>query len=367
MVTSATGSDALTNLSNSYVKKETDEDPLGMDAFLTMLVAQMQNQDPLNPAEGTEFSTQLAQFSQLEQAMNTNTNLENLIETMSSGSETNLEGHLGKEVLASVNAIEVDGGEAVGGYYTMEEHGDVRVNIYDKSGRRIRTLYPGQKDPGSHAVSWDGLDSNGNKVEDGTYNYEVLANSGTGFQSVQTTVNGKVDGIIYKDGTAYLQVGGAFVRPDSVIKVWEPETVAPDDETQSLPLNPVSYIGNSVEAVTGVMGVTDGEAPEMPFDLAEEDEVRVQIYDASGNIVRTLDLGTVEAGEQTIDWDGKDESGNDVANGVYGYQVLTKGAFADTKVTGEVDGVVYVGGKPFLQVGDKLINPSDIVKVSGGS
>ncbi len=365
MVTSATGSSAINNLSSSYVKKETDEDPLGMDSFLTMLVAQMQNQDPLNPAEGTEFSTQLAQFSQLEQAMNTNTNLEKLIESMSSDSETNLEGFLGKEVLASVNAIEVDGGEAVGGYYTLENLGDVRVNIYDKGGKKIRTLYPGQKDVGSHAVSWDGMDSDGKKVEDGTYNYEVVVNDGTGFQSVQTTVNGKVDGIIYKDGTAYLQVGGAFVRPDSVIKVWEPEVTAPEE--QPLPLNPVSYIGNSVEAVTGVMGVTDGEAPEMPFNLAEDDEVRVQIYDASGNVVRTLDLGTVEAGEHTIDWDGKDESGDDVANGVYGYQVLTKGAFADTKVTGEVDGVVYVGGKPFLQVGDKLINPSDIVKVSGGS
>ncbi len=85
MVTASTGSGSIDKLASSYVQRETDEDPLGMDAFLTMLVAQMQNQDPLSPMEGTEFSTQLAQFSQLEQAMNTNTNLEKLIESLSSG------------------------------------------------------------------------------------------------------------------------------------------------------------------------------------------------------------------------------------------------------------------------------------------
>ena len=114
------GNSAVNNISNSYQQRVTDEDPLGMDAFLTMLVAQLQNQDPLNPMEGTEFSTQLAQFSQLEQAMNTNDNLEKLIETMSEESETNLQDYLGKEVVAAVDSIEVDGGEPVGGYYTVE-------------------------------------------------------------------------------------------------------------------------------------------------------------------------------------------------------------------------------------------------------
>ena len=54
------------------------QDPLGRDAFLTMLVAQLQNQDPLNPMEGSDFSAQLAQFSSLEQLFKVNDNLENI-------------------------------------------------------------------------------------------------------------------------------------------------------------------------------------------------------------------------------------------------------------------------------------------------
>lgn len=354
----STGTGSVNNISNSYQQRETDEDPLGMDAFLTMLVAQLQNQDPMNPMEGTEFSSQLAQFSQLEQAMNTNTNLEALIEKMGENSESNLQDYIGKEVVAAVDSIEVDGGEAIGGYYTVDAPSDVRVTIYNSKGEAVRNIYPGQVQPGSHAIDWDGKTDDGIVSTDGTYRFEVLAHDGTGgYKAVQTTVSGKVDGILNKDGTNYLQVEGAFVKPDSVLRVWE-------SQEETAPESPVSYIGRDVEATTGVIGLTNGETGAIPYSLERDEEVKIRIYDAAGAAVKEISLGVQEKGDNTFTWDGKDSEEITAPNGVYSYQVLTKGAYADTRVTGEVDGVVYVGGTPYLQVGDSLVNPAAIVKVA---
>jgi len=80
MTVSSTNNSALENISSSYQSNEKNktekEDALGRDTFLTMLVAQLQNQDPLNPMDGTDFSAQLAQFSQLEQLINLNESME---------------------------------------------------------------------------------------------------------------------------------------------------------------------------------------------------------------------------------------------------------------------------------------------------
>ena len=71
------------------------EDPLGRDVFLKMLVAQMENQDPLNPMEGTDFSAQLAQFSSLEQLFNVNDTLEDLAASMKSTGQENVLDYIG--------------------------------------------------------------------------------------------------------------------------------------------------------------------------------------------------------------------------------------------------------------------------------
>ena len=82
MTISSTGNSSLDKITGSYQSSDTEktskEDALGRDAFLTMLVAQLQNQDPLNPMDGTDFSAQLAQFSQLEQLINLNDSMDNL-------------------------------------------------------------------------------------------------------------------------------------------------------------------------------------------------------------------------------------------------------------------------------------------------
>lgn len=224
---------SLEALSNSYVKTEKEEDPLGRDSFLTMLVAQLKHQDPLNPLEGTDFTAQLAQFSGLEQQFDMNDNLEQIISTLESRNDPNLIGYIGKEISGAIDSIDVyDGHASTSGYFTLSQPTGVVASIYNSDGEIIKRMNLGQLDPGTHSLRWDGTNNDGAIVDDGTYSYTVTAMNSEGGESyaIPTTVSGEVDGVVYKGGIGYLTVGDALVNPASVVEVTQPETVAQNNQ-----------------------------------------------------------------------------------------------------------------------------------------
>ncbi|MDY0164039.1 FlgD immunoglobulin-like domain containing protein [Desulfobotulus sp.] len=359
MVTTTSTNAALAKVAASYKSKEDEKkDPLGREAFLTMLVTQLQHQDPLNPMEGTDFTAQLAQFSQLEATFNTNKALESILAALQTGSSKDLEAYMGKEVLAEIDSIEVSSGKAVGGFYTLEEGAAVTVNIYNESGTLVRSLSLGQQEAGSYPISWDARNSADQQVADGSYRFDVIALGPGGLSRVQTTVEGTVDGILYANGKAYLQVQGTFVDPESLIKVWEKGSTGPV-------VSPMEFIGRDVLAETAVIdfdGTILGNTPGYTLDRA--DEVLVEIYDKDGKLVKSLYEGTKSAGENhAISWDGKNSLGITVEAGVYSYRVLTKGAVADTRVSGEVTGLVYRNGTPYLNMDGYLVSSGAVRSV----
>ncbi|MFZ5572009.1 MAG: flagellar hook assembly protein FlgD [Thermodesulfobacteriota bacterium] len=218
------GSSSVNTLLTGHTKEaEEKKDPLGREAFLNMLIAQLKHQDPLNPLEGTDFTAQLAQFSMLEQQFNTNDNLEALLQSMSAKREDNLIEYIGKEVSGTAETMVLKGGKASGGMYTMEEQAEVSISIFNSEGREVRTLYAGQKGAGSHQIQWDGTDNDGQTLADGTYTYEVTALDAIGgFVPVKTSVIGEVTGVTYENGTAYLEVGDKLLDPVTVRHVWKP-------------------------------------------------------------------------------------------------------------------------------------------------
>ena len=224
MTVNATSSaNQVTNslLTGHEKKTEEEKDPLGREAFLTMLVAQLQHQDPLNPMEGTDFTSQLAQFSSLEQQFATNDALLAIQRALESGNEESLIDYIGKNVQGETNTLIMKGGRISGGSYTLQSEADVIVGIYDTDGLQVRSLYPGQKEPGVHPVNWDGKDNSGNSVTDGTYLYEVIAVSDQGgVVSTSTSIEGLVSGVVVKDGKQYLQLGDTLLDPGTVTKVW---------------------------------------------------------------------------------------------------------------------------------------------------
>lgn len=217
------GSSSLAAISGSYVDSTQEEDDknLGQSDFLTMMVAQLQYQDPLNPVEGTDYTSQLAQFSSLEQQINTNSNLEAILKTIQEqGGEDNLLDYIGKEITCQDNLVTLENGTATGATYSLPEPGQVIVTIYDAGGNQVYSYAQTDLAAGTHAVEWNGQSLSGQSVSDGTFRYEIQAISDSGYpQDVQATYTGTVTGLTYANGSPQLLMDGRSVDLQSVISV----------------------------------------------------------------------------------------------------------------------------------------------------
>ncbi|MFO7748843.1 MAG: FlgD immunoglobulin-like domain containing protein [Desulfobacteraceae bacterium] len=338
----------MDRLSSSYQPRETEkeEEALGRENFLTMLVAQLENQDPLNPMEGSDFSAQLAQFSSLEQLMNLNETMENMATAFTNSSEADVTNLVGKEVTGEVDAIEVADGQSFGGAYTITEPGDVMVEIYDAEGNEVRSLYPGQKTSGSYNLNWDGRNNSGDMVEDGSYKYKVLVNSGSGFAEMPTTVTGTVDSVVYNEGKAYLRVNDTLVNPESLVQI------SAGAQTEEAPASITDYLGKEITSSRSIASVKGGNVSgkACSFELENQEDVIVSLFNQTGDEVRSIPLLADEttAGTNTVEWDGKDNAGSLVEEGLYLYSVSTAAGEIATAASGEVSGIEYINGEKYL-------------------
>ena len=201
------------------------ENEMGRDTFLTLLVAQLKHQDPLNPMQSAEFTAQLAQFSSLEQLFNINDNLKVLQGTNDAQIPEYLLDYIGKEIKSSDSNITVINGKASGSSYTLTEHGNVLITVFDNKGLEIRTIHKGNQDPEEYDFYFDGKDNNGYPVPDGEYSYTVQAfdNEGSPIE-VKSGISGQVTAVTYQGGIPYLIVGDHLIKPESVTEVSAGET-----------------------------------------------------------------------------------------------------------------------------------------------
>jgi flagellar basal-body rod modification protein FlgD len=196
---------------------------LGQDAFLQLLVTQLQYQDPLSPMDDKEFVAELAQFSSLEQLTEINTGIDNLATL---GKEQQLMGavnFIGKTIEATGTAVSLASGAATPVTLTLPEDASTcLVNVLNSSGTIVRTVDLGATSAGDVSFTWDGKDYDGNTMDDGTYQVAVTATDADGnVMTVTSTMTGTVTGITQTDGTYYLDIGGdrnvAFTDITSVV------------------------------------------------------------------------------------------------------------------------------------------------------
>lgn len=223
------------------VDTQTDEPMkvLGKDDFLNLLVTQLQHQDPLNPAESTEFTAQLAQFSSLEQLNNINDNLKNMELFQTSVANSQAVSYIGKEITARGNSVQLESGQPVECHFELADHAALAViSVYDAGGGFVKSFEAGPLDSGRQSAAWDGTDRNGSSVSPGLYRFEVQAIDANN-QGVSTTplMSAVVTGVSLIDQRASLITGLQTVAIDDVIAVSEvkatPETVTPEIETNS--------------------------------------------------------------------------------------------------------------------------------------
>ena len=196
---------------------------MGKEDFLTLLVAQLQHQDPLNPAESTEFTAQLAQFSSLEQLQNIETTLNGFEVYQSTLNNIQSSGFIGKTVTATGSMFGVNGGNPDPIRFDLVNDADsVYIQIYDNFGGFVTDIQAGARQAGEQQVAWDGRDSNGATVADGAYTFTVMAmNTDGAIVSANSYTTGIVTGVDYKTGATNLLINDREVPISSVIRIEE--------------------------------------------------------------------------------------------------------------------------------------------------
>jgi flagellar basal-body rod modification protein FlgD len=194
---------------------------MGKEAFLTLLITQLQHQDPLNPADSTEFTAQLAQFSSLEQLSNVNENLNTLKLYQASINNAQAVAFIGKDIVAKGNRLEVKGGRASACEFELSAAAQrVALSIYDARGNFVADIQRTALNAGKQSLVWDGKDRNGNPVSDGAYTFEVQAEGAKGEKLGATTFSkGMVSGVTFEDGVTYLIVGGSKIAVGDVTQI----------------------------------------------------------------------------------------------------------------------------------------------------
>lgn len=211
--------DSVTGSVSSY--SSSNKSVLGKNDFLDMMIAQLQNQDPLNPMDGTEFTAQLAQFSSLEQLSNVNDNMESLLlynNVLCNYESVSL---IGKEITATGSEIVVDGESADIIYNLSEDAQEVTIEIYDAAGKCVDTLEYESQAEGLNTVSWDCSD-----MEEGVYSFTVSAKNSDGESlDVETMLRGIVNGVNFTGSQTYLSVDGQNILIGNVVSVGDIDDV----------------------------------------------------------------------------------------------------------------------------------------------
>ena len=201
--------------------KDTALSGLGKDAFLKLLMTQMQYQDPMSPMDNKDFIAQMAQFSSLEQMKNMNTSLTNFIKTETSSAKLNALTLIGKDVKVNKQYFEIKNGATEDKLkYDVQIPGDVTINVYDANGNSVRTIKEGKMNPGEQSFYWYGKDDNGKTVKDGKYYLEIVDKTNDSNMVYLTpSIFGKVSSVSFKNGKVAIYVGKDKYSLDDILEV----------------------------------------------------------------------------------------------------------------------------------------------------
>lgn len=146
------------------------------DRFLKLLVTQLQNQDPLNPLDNAQVTSQIAQISTVQGIENLNASMKSMSESVIAAQSLQATTMIGRGVLAEGDGLMLASGQALGGFDLALSADRATVKIFDAAGNLVDSQQLGKLDAGRNTFEWDGTSNGGgNKLADGRYRFEIEA------------------------------------------------------------------------------------------------------------------------------------------------------------------------------------------------
>lgn len=218
-VATATNVNGSTQLSD---KAKTKSD---FDQFLFLLTQQLKNQDPLEPMDTAQFTSQLVQYSNVEQSIKVNDNLKSLISLQQSNTMVGLLGYIGKDIEAAGEKLPLVNSQVKFKYALPERADALTIKIKDKDGKVVRDIV-GENTAGAHDMVWDGKDNNGVQLADGAYTLEVKAvkneNGVPKDMTIYTAMVGRVNAINTDATNPSVLIGTVSIPIANILTVRQP-------------------------------------------------------------------------------------------------------------------------------------------------
>lgn len=209
----------------------TEKNSLGQEEFLTLLVAQLENQDPLNPTDATEFTAQLAQYSQLEQLFNLNTAMDEMTLAQNNSQRISALSLIGKEVLVSGDTFSFDQQTVEIGYRIDDIVTEGTLRIEDSTGATVATIELTDLDQGNHTITWDGKNEEGDFFSSGTYTIDIQATGANDLSvaAVTALIRSEVTGVKMDGGTPKLETSSGYYAIDEIHGAYDQSTQQPEN------------------------------------------------------------------------------------------------------------------------------------------
>ncbi|HEB7570232.1 TPA: flagellar basal body rod modification protein [Campylobacter coli] len=221
--TSSTSSSGLASNPNATLDK---------DAFLKLLLIELQHQDPTDPMDSDKMLTQTSQLSALEMQQNTNTTMQKMVETMqllsnsfSTSMSTSAIGAIGKMATVSDNKIKLTGSDEIIALkmYLPEDSDEngVTLEVYDSNNKLVFSEKSGEQSvsQGLFTMEWPGRNNDGVYAGDGEYTVKMVYNNKNGEKITANYGTYPIEGIIFKEGLAYAKMAGQEVPFDAITEI----------------------------------------------------------------------------------------------------------------------------------------------------
>lgn len=220
MVTSIPNNSVTAAQTAAAASSATTQAGITQDRFLKLLVTQMKNQDPLNPLDNAQVTSQMAQLSTVTGVDKLNATVQALSASMATSQSLQAASMIGHAALVPGKKIDLVGGKSDAAVELTQPADKLAVTIEDSKGNVVRSLQLGAQDTGVVSFKWDGLDNNGTAVADGSYKFSAQAEL-AGKKNAPTTLSyGLVDSVSLAAGGAKLSMGSlGEVGLDSVRRI----------------------------------------------------------------------------------------------------------------------------------------------------